>query len=277
MKSLEKENDRIMTQLTLPFVPNDIEVSERLKNFYHFLEQEVKPQADLLDNDTDKLTNIFNKMATFNVFGVDVPVQLGGLSLDITQRHYFMRNIVRASAALDLLQIQHQAALKALATSLNRKLQKQYLAKGLSGEITIGIAYSHLRSAVNNPPVRGKLNDHGYSVSGTMRFVTGLNIFQYLEIGFVNELDEEIIAIVPFQNTKENQLNFSEPMDLPAAKATQTISIEIKELQISHDAILLKKSKGSFYNNSLTRFNLESLHAGTALALPGSYRHFTTN
>lgn len=256
-----------MTLVTIPYIPTDISTPSNLQEFYYFLEHEVKPHADLLDKDTVQLTNIFKIMAKFDVLGVDVPKQLGGLLLDIPQRHYFMRNIMRASAALDLLQIQHQSAVKALATTSNKLLQQQYLAKALSGEIGIGIAYSHLRSSLNNPPVKSISNDNGYIVSGTARFVTGYNIFQYLEIGFINEFDEEIIAIIPFQNTKDNQLNFSQPLDLPAGKSTQTISIEINKLNVPHDSVLLKRPKGTFYNNSLTRFNLESLHAGMALAI----------
>ncbi len=256
---------RVVPKSILPFIPQNIEISDNLKNFYHFLQNEVKPNADLIDKDTQQLIQIVNKMASFNVLGIDVPIQLGGLSLDIIQRHYFMRNIVRASGALSLLQRQHQAALKTLATSNNKIVQHKYLAKGLSGEIGIGISYSHLRNGVNNPPVRGQLSQQGYIVNGICRFVTGCNIFQYLAIGFVNEIGEEIIAIVPFQNNPNMKLK--EVIDLPAGKSTLTISIELNNLIVPHDTIVIIKPKGTFYQNSLTRFNLESIHAGTALAI----------
>lgn len=251
---------------SLPFKPDNIEISDKLSDFYHFLEHEVNPQADEIDHNTAKLVSVFNKMASLKVFGVDVPEQLGGFSLDIAQRHYFMRNIIRVSAALDLLQIQHQAALKALATTSNLALQQQYLAKGMTGEMTYGIAYAHLRSGLNNPPVRGKLTNNGYKVSGTLRFVTGFTIFQHLQIGFVNDAGEEIIAMAPFQQVNHHFI-ISDPMDLLAGKSTQTVSIAVHDLDISHDAIISIKPKGRFYNSSLTRFNHESIHAGTALAL----------
>lgn len=151
--------------------------NKNIKNFYNFLEQEVKPQADLINNDKKKLTATFKKMAQLGVFGVDVPVALGGLELDIAERHYFLRNIERTSAALSLLQIQHQSACKVLSLTDNKALQKKYLSRALSGKVLIGIAFAHLRCGAANAPMRSIADSQGYIVSGHLRFVSGYKIF----------------------------------------------------------------------------------------------------
>lgn len=258
-----------MSILTVPYIPTDIEITADLKNFYHYLEHEIKPQADRIDSDTKSLLAAFNAMAIYKIFGVDVPKESDGLELNITQRHYYMRNMVRTSAALNLLQMQHQAGLRILAASNSGALKQKYLSVALSGKHFIGIAIAHLRNSINNPQVRGIKCEQGYCVNGTLRFVTGHGIFQQLIVGFFNEHEEEILALMPFpkKNTIKNTFILSAPMDLPACKSTRTIWIELKNFIVPHHLILSIKPKYTFYNRSITRHNFESIQAGAALAV----------
>lgn len=245
---------------TPPFIPSHIDVSAPLRDFYHFLEHDVKPKANPIDKSTKTLLSFFERLKTFHIFGLN--------NLDISQRHYFWRNCERASSALNLLQTQHQAAVKMLAATTNIPLQKQYLNTALSGDTLIGVGFAHLRK-IDNPPVCGKLTPEGYRVNGPIRFVTGQNIFEYLAIGFVNETEEEIFALIPFAApaASHGEISFGKIIDLPAAKSTRTISMHVKNLLIPESAILSKKPKGTLNTHALTRYKMESLHAGTALAI----------
>lgn len=245
---------------TLPFIPLHIDVGAPLRDFYHFLEHEVKPKANSIDKNTKTLLAFFERLKTFHIFGLN--------HLDISQRHYFWRNCERASSALNLLQTQHQAAVKMLTETPNTALQKQYLNAALNGDTLIGVGFAHLRK-VDNPPVRGKLTPEGYRVNGPIRFVTGHTIFEHIAIGFVNETDEEIFALIPFATPAmaDGEINFGKIIDLPAAKSTRTISMHVKNLLVPESAILSKKPKGTLNTHALTRYKMESLHAGTALAI----------
>lgn len=77
------------------------------------------------------------------------------------------------------------------------------------------------------------------------------------------------MALIPFRKSlaENTDIKFSRPIKLPACSSTATISMQIKNLFIPNSLVLQKRPKNSSLMNSLIRHNIESIHAGLALAL----------
>lgn len=192
-----------------------------------FLEEKVKPQAEIIDFDSNLLANVVEEIKTINPlwFCLKVPKDLGGLGFSKTGFYRWQTLISQYSGALSFLQTQHQSALHQIANSDNNNLREKYLAPSTAGKILCGVGFSHLRRR-DKVILRAKPVNNGYELTGDISWITGYNFFDYFIVGATLPDGSELRAIAPFSahSYHNSSLNFSEIMGLGALSSTNTVT-----------------------------------------------------
>lgn len=123
-------------------MPGDAEVLARA---IQFLNDEVAPHAQRIDQDPEALRDALNGLGKLDFLALKRPMDLGGPGVNEATFRDFQEEVARTSGALAFLQTQHQSAGSMLRGSENRELVEEYLPKMGSGERLVGIGFSQLR------------------------------------------------------------------------------------------------------------------------------------
>lgn len=254
----------------MSILPKNNIILQELEN--HLL-AEVKPKAVEIDRDPQALKIALQGLAKRNLLTVHIPQEYGGQGFTHHEYHLFKKILGRYSGALLFLQTQHQTAAKFILNGTNEILKTTYLPDMCNGKRLIGVGFAQLRQW-RKPPVIAVRCENGYRIeNATVRFITGFNFFQEIILGFVAEVDnqmQEIFALIPFINSTENShntLQFSAPMKLTVACATNTVSLQIKNWFIPDEKVFHHTKLGGFVQRGLTTTNLDSFIAGTITAI----------
>lgn len=200
----------------------------------------VKPNAATIDQDSDALFQALRGMGDRSLLALRIPTQWGGRGLDeLTYRHFQML-ITRYSGVLAFLQTQHQSAGSQLAKSPNESLKKTYLPTLGTGENLIGVGYSHLRRR-DHPPLKAIPQKEGYLLTGTVPWITGGNLFNWVIVGAVLPSEEALYSLIPFQDTEQQSggtIRFSSPMALAAMQTSNTVSATLNHWLISPEQVV---------------------------------------
>ena len=127
--------------------------TEFLKQIDAYLREQVAPYAGVLDRDPRELQSALRQMGDRNLLALQLSTRWGAPEVDPLTFWAFQEQVAVYSGALAFLQTQHQSAAKMLEHSSNKPLQQAYLPHLSSGQILVGIGFSHLRRA-DSPPVR---------------------------------------------------------------------------------------------------------------------------
>ncbi|MGK7891821.1 MAG: acyl-CoA dehydrogenase, partial [Leptolyngbyaceae cyanobacterium] len=170
-----------------------------------------------------------------------------------SQHYAFIEGLTRTSGALAFLYSQHQGAIRLLAESSNAPLQSKYLGQAVTGEMGLGIGYSHLRRSPS--PLAAIATDEGFVLEGTLPWVTGSGIFQYCLVAAALPTQQAVFVVIPFQSVEEGNgatplqrdercLVFSAPMPLAALPSTQTVTATLENWLVPHDLVVDIKPAG---------------------------------
>ena len=110
-----------------------MKTKQKLEDFFSFLKMEVQPNRSLLDQDSEALFKMFDHMASTGVLGIRVPNSYSGLELTIDELYLFNRNLARSSAALTLLQTQHQSVQGLITKNSIDSFKQQWLPQSCNG------------------------------------------------------------------------------------------------------------------------------------------------
>ena len=122
-----------------------------LPDIARFLTDSIAPQATALDSHPDALRDAFRLLGGEGLLGLKVPQDWGGRGWTPIDIDRYTEQVARCSGALAFLQTQHQSAAGALAKSENQELIERYLRPATSGEMGLGVGFSHLRRS-HHPP-----------------------------------------------------------------------------------------------------------------------------
>lgn len=223
------------------------EATELLSIATAYLQEEVAPQANQLDRDVNALRLALRGLGDRSLLALKVPSNLGGSGLAAIDYGRWCIAIARASGALAFLQTQHQSAASFLAKSNNKALQAKYLSHLATGEVLIGVGFSHLRRR-GKPMVLAQPVPEGYLVTGTVPWITGFNYFHHFILGASLADGSEIYALLPLHETYQatgGQIRFSQPMELIAMTATNTVSATLDNWLLKQKNILTINPPGS--------------------------------
>ena len=217
-----------------------------------WLQQEVAPVADQIDQDTAKLKSTLQQMGDRSWLGLKAPRELGGMGLEEVEYHRLQISFARTSGALTFLQTQHQSAVSKLVQSSNRTLQQKFFPDVAQGNALVGVGFSHLRRR-GTPMMRAIETKDGYLLTGKVPWITGYGYFDWFILGATLGDGRELYAILPLQNRVQEsggKISYSEPMKLLAVAATNTVSAEINRWYVSPDYLVSINPPATIHHSS---------------------------
>jgi alkylation response protein AidB-like acyl-CoA dehydrogenase len=225
---------------------------ELLEIARQYLQQKIAPQANQIDRQPDKLKAALQGLGKRNLLALRVPQNLGGAGLSEIEYRQFQIAIARTSGALAFLQTQHQSAGSFLVASNNQFLQRQYLSQMGKGEILIGVGFSQLRRR-GKPMMQAREIEGGYLLNGEVPWITGFDFFAQFIVGAALPDGRELYGLLPLQTqTQESsgKISLSQPMELIAMTATNTVSAKIEQWFLPHQQVVSIKPPGSIHEGS---------------------------
>lgn len=210
--------------------------------------KEIVVDANQLDRDWQALKLALQDLGDRRLLALKVPVKLGGRDLDALEYGSWQMAIAQISGTLAFLQTQHQSAGSFLSKSPNHNLQQAYLPLMATGQKLVGVGFSQLRRP-GKPLVMAQTVEDGFELSGTVPWVTGGKIFSEFIIGANLPDGRELYGVVPLEN-HSSKLKVSQPMDLIAMSATNTVSVELKNWHLDSDLVVNIKPPGQIHLTS---------------------------
>ena len=217
-----------------------------------YLQENVATQAQELDRSSAALKLALQSMGVRSWLALTVPQELGGAGWKEMDYRRFQIAIARYSGALAFLQTQHQSAVSQLAKSDNQSLQQEYLPHVATGKKLIGVGFSHLRRR-GKPIMQAVEVEQGYLLTGEVPWITGWDFFDSFIIGAVLPDGRELYGMLPFQNSRSTSggtLTFSDPLQLVAMTATNTVSAKLDSWFLNCDRLVTIKPPGSIHRSS---------------------------
>lgn len=206
-----------------------------------FLRQQVAPDANRMDWDAIALKSAFHGLGSHSWLALRVPPTWQGAGVSDDHFRQFQELVARYSGALAFLQAQHQSAGVFLVRSENESLKQTYLPQMATGQVGVGVGFSHLRRA-GKPSLQAIPVTGGYRLQGQVPWITGFGIFQAVIVAAVLPDDRAVYGLVPLTPTEQEQggcIYFSEPMALAAMTSTQTVQAELRDWWLASEEVVL--------------------------------------
>lgn len=215
-----------------------------------YLQESVSPHAAAIDSDPDALRSALYDSGQLSLLALRVPSKWGGLEVSEETFHAFTELIARYSGALAFLQTQHQSAAAMLAQSQNEFLQQEYLPHLGSGQILVGVGFSHIRRG-GDPLVVAVPVSGGYQLSGYVPWITGFEMFQEFIVAATLPDGRAIFGLVPFVKTQNalGAITFSQPLTLAAMMSTNTVTATLKDWFLPEERVVSVKPASWIHEN----------------------------
>lgn len=217
-----------------------------------FLQSQVNPFANDIDRQAHALKLALDKMGDLSWLGLKAPPELGGNGMSKPDYGKLQLSLARASGALAFLQTQHQSAVASLAQSKNISLQQEFFPGLVKGITLIGVGFSHLRRH-GMPIMQATKTVDGYLLTGKVPWITGYGFFDYFILGATLPDGKELYGVLPLQNQVQStggEIICSQPMDLIAMTATNTISAKINQWLLKSDRLVKINPAGAIHVSS---------------------------
>ncbi len=200
-----------------------VESQNLLEEAIAFLQTDVKPRAQEIDQSVYALQIALTGMAERGFLAMRRPTEYGGPNMPELDFRRFQEEVARCSGSLSFLQTQHQSAVSIISKGDNDELKREYLPKMADGEKLVGIGFSQLRRS--GPPImRAEETDGGFILDGHVPWVTGWSFYPEFLVGSALPDGRSVFAIVPL--VKGDRIGISEPMKLAAMESAQTVTVD---------------------------------------------------
>ena len=224
-------------------------MSDLLQSIETFLQQ-IIPLANKIDRHPETLKQVLQQMGDRSWLALKVAPELGGAGLAEVDYRCLQISLARVSGALTFLQTQHQSAVVKLAQSNNRTLQQEFLPHAATGDTLIGVGFSHLRRR-GAPVMTATQTKAGYILTGEVPWITGYDFFDHFIIGATLPDGRELYGMLPLKNQSGGgKITLSQPMELLAMSATNTVSAKIDRWFLKSDRLLTIKPAGAIDQSS---------------------------
>lgn len=213
---------------------------ELLSQVIAYLQDQIAPQAAVLDRDPQMLRQALKGLGDRNLLALRIDSKWGGYGLDELTFRQFQERVSRYSGALAFLQTQHQSAAAMLAASQNQALQQQYLSEMASGQLRIGVGFSQLRRR-GHPVLAATPCEGGYRLCGEVPWITGYGCFQQFIVGATLPSGEAVFGLMPLMTQSQpggGSLKLSEPLRLAAMESTQTVTASVQNWLLPQSQVL---------------------------------------
>ncbi len=237
---------------------------EVLESAESFLREEVSPRAQDIDRNPADLRWALEGLCSRNLMALRRPAAFGGPAISEEAFREFQETCARYSGTLSFLQTQHQSAGSMLAKSANEELKGDYLPYMADGTKLVGIGFSQLRRG-GSPIMRAEpCADGGYLLAGTVPWMTGFGYYPEVLIGATLPDGRALFAVVPVEGPN---ITPSQPMQLAAMEAANTVSIEFSGHKVESNRIAFIQEANWIKNNDQINIALQGHFAiGCAMA-----------
>ncbi len=204
-----------------------------------YLEREA-PDPNLLEADVDALRLALRGLGGRSLLGLKVPRRWGGRQISELDYFTYQETLARYSGTLAFIQTQHQTAAALIARGQNEFLKQKYLPNLSRGQMLAGVSFSHLRRP-GLPLLRAVPEEQHYRLCGSVPWLSGYNVFQRAVVAATLPDERILLALLPFGETSQSlggTLSFSQPLELAAMNATNTVSAELKDWLLTVDRVV---------------------------------------
>lgn len=178
------------------------------------------------------------RLAEAGVFGWLIPRRWGGSELDEPEILSGYLELADACLTSAFILTQFNSAVQKLVTCGREALQERWLPRLARGECITTVGISHLttsRSRGPGPAVTAEPIGNGFRLCGHIPWVTGANAAQLIVVGGTAPNGEQLLAAI---ETTDPGLTIAPPQDFLALTASQTGSIELRNVTIRPEQIV---------------------------------------
>lgn len=223
-----------------------------------YLQTEVKPRAQEIDDDPEALDVALNGLCERGLMALRRPHAYGGPELSETSFRHFQEEVARVSGSLAFLQTQHQSAASMIAKSENEALKQAYLPTMHDGGKLVGIGFSQLRRA--GPPMMcAERIQGGYRLDGSVPWITGWTFFPEFLMGATLPNGDSVFGVVPLAtlDTRDSTIILSPPMRLAAMESAMTVSGTFENWFLPDELVCFIKPADWIKNNDMINVTLQ--------------------
>lgn len=185
-------------------------------------------------------------LADAGLYGIAVPVELGGPGLDFDELVEILEVIAGACLATAFTWLQHHGMLAALAASANTALRDELIPAAASGRIRGGVAFA---GAVPVPPrMRADRIDGGWRLTGHAPFVSGWGVIDVIQFSAGDTVTGDIVSGV-LAAERQPGIMAVVPQSLSVADATRTVSLDVDGLVLPDDRVVSRVTRDDFMAN----------------------------
>jgi alkylation response protein AidB-like acyl-CoA dehydrogenase len=177
-------------------------------------------------------------LADVGVWGNVVPKRFGGAQASAVKRLETYELVAQGSLSLALILTQHDAACELLTDCDNETLAARILKPCAAGDRLLTVGISQLTTSQQHgkgPAMRALVSGDGFTLNGTMPWVTSGRRADHIVTGAVLDNEQQILACVP---TDAPGLDISEPLDLLALKSSWTSRVQCNDVRLSREWLM---------------------------------------
>jgi alkylation response protein AidB-like acyl-CoA dehydrogenase len=213
-----------------------------------FTEKRIKPIAEEMDEKGEMPAELLAEAGELGYFGMLVPEEHGGLSLDTLSFALTIEEIAKGSAALAIMiSVQNSLVIKAIATHGTDELKAKYLPKLATGEFIGAYALSEPNSGTDAGSLQCRAEKKGdeYILSGTKNWVSSAGPASVITV-FVRTAPEKdskgVSCLLVDKDTPG--LTLGKPEKKMGLKASDTREISFMDAKVPASHLLGEENAG---------------------------------
>ncbi len=221
---------------------------EFIKEVRRFLEREIVPVRDTIDDKKQFPYEQIKKVAEFGLLGLTIPTMYGGLGLNYKTYCATLEEVSRISASISMTVNLHNSLASYPIVKYGKEWQKQkYLPKLARGEIFGAYAFSEPESGsdVKSQQTKAIEKDGYFVLSGQKSHITNGSIADYLIVSAKTNPHAETKGFTLFIVDK-NESPFSVPKieNKMALHASPTCEIVFDNVKVPKDNVIGEINEG---------------------------------
>lgn len=224
------------------------EEMEFIKETKRFLEKEIGPVRDTLDNKKQFPFEEIKKIAEFGLLGLTIPQEYGGLGLNYKTYCAVLEEVARISASISMTVNLHNSLASYPILKYGKEWQKnKYLPKLARGEIFGAYAFSEPESGsdVKSQKTKAIERDNCFILSGQKSHITNGSIADYLIVSAKTNPQAETKGFTLFiVDKKESPFSVPKIEDKMALAASPTCEIVFDNIAVPKDNVIGEVNEG---------------------------------
>lgn len=221
----------------MDFELNEVQELVR-KTFRDFVEKEVKPQADTIDEDKEFPMDLFKKVGNLGFFGMRYPESAGGTELDILS--YCLAVIELAKGSLSLAVVCTMQSLMAtyFLFKYGDEEVKSFFHQALKGEKIGGICMTepNAGSDLNSIRTKAKVMEDHFLLSGQKTWVTSAPVADFFTV-FAKTDNHEKLSVF-FVPTQLEGVQIGKAIEKLGVRGSVTSEVAFDEVKLPKNYLL---------------------------------------